>query len=327
LRRAVDARRDRAVDRAGRTARRRARRCARRDARRTRARFPEDRKRARPGGRNARLRGRLAVRCRPGGAASARHRTRDDRRRPASARRSASVGLARSARIRLAGRAAAHCARPAPGRGATTRCTSRRAAALASRRCAVGARSVASPRARRPRRRDGPDVRHSDPALRAAGRPGTGCRGGTWIGSLTTSARNSRASVLRPRSGGSPRHGLQRSASGSHRTRGLRDRAGRHVARAHELLDVGVRARAPRLGDSRATWRARSAEAPLRARPLPESETASSLEEASRDMPRPTAADRDLRRVDRGNRRRKAPEIGRAGRCRSLSRARSDPAF
>jgi hypothetical protein len=62
--------------------------------------------------------------------------------------------------------------------------------------------------------------------------------------------------------------------------------------------------------------------------PLPESGTASSLEEASRDMPRPTAADRDIAAeltAEIGDE--KLRKLVARAAAASLSRARSDPAF
>lgn len=62
--------------------------------------------------------------------------------------------------------------------------------------------------------------------------------------------------------------------------------------------------------------------------PLPESETVSSLEEASRDMPRPTAADRDTAAeltAEIGDE--KLRKLVARAAAASLSRARSDAAF
>ena len=104
------------------------------------------------------------------------------------------------------------------------------------------------------RRRHGPDTRHRDAARRRCRvEPAQLVRGGAWIGSADGVARRScRASARRPRSAGSSRlAGSGRRADRAERVAGAH-RARRHAARAHELVGVGVRARAARADDPRA---------------------------------------------------------------------------
>ena len=149
-RRALGARRARAVDGAGRRARRGARRA--RAARRSRCSSrpsPSAPASSASPARALALRGRAADRAALEARLDARPRARRDGARAAPRRRRRRRRRARPAQLRLAGRAAPGRARAAARRGRAARRAPRRAAAAPARRRALGARPGAPPDARR----------------------------------------------------------------------------------------------------------------------------------------------------------------------------------
>ena len=275
---ALLARRGRAVDRAGRDPRRRARRRAARDARRARARLPRDRRRARACRRRrspTRASRRPSPSSRRGSSATSSARRRasgphlHDVRLLAGDRDLRGFGSQGEQRLTVLALLLAE-AQPARRRDATCRrsCCSTTSSRSSTRDGgAVLAALVAD---------DGPDGRHGDAALGAARRAGTARRGGTWNGSLTPSAASCRASAPQAEIGrvaeawpaAVGRADRAERLAGAHRAR-------RDAARAHELVDVGVRARRT----SQATIRDALGElAPPKLRfvpgPLPEPQTA-----------------------------------------------------